>query len=117
MATVTKMKKFFLAIALLMAVPCFAQKVGGDPKNNIVHVGKSTKASKGKLVNSGHSVQDPDDKKVYVVWITAKNRLIIKKVSKKTGNEYSDYLKGKKKYEEQYVLIVADLKKQGITVE
>lgn len=113
------MKKFFIVALLLLAscTPVFAQKVGGDPKNNIVHVGKSTKASKGKLINSGHSVQDPDDNKIYVVWITAKNRLIIKKVSKKTGNEYNDYLKGKKKYEDQYAPIVADLKKQGLTVE
>lgn len=112
------MKKFILAIALLMAVPCVAQKVGGDPKNNIVHVVKKT--NKSTLTNSGHSLQDTDDNKVYVVYITAKNKLVIKKVKKSgknAGESYNYRIKGVKKYESQYNTIVADLKKQGITVE
>lgn len=118
MATVTKMKKILLAIALLMAMPSFAQKVGGDPKNNIVHVVKKT--NKSSLTNSGHSLQDPNDNKIYVVYITAKNKLVIKKVKKSgknAGESYNYRIKGVKKYEDQYNAIVADLKKQGRTVE
>lgn len=114
------MKKLFLAIFLLMAscTPVIAQKVGGDPKNNIVHVVKKT--SKSSLINSGHSLQDPNDNKVYVVYITAKNKLVIKKVKKSgknAGESYNYRIKGVKKYEDQYNTIVADLKKQGRTVE
>lgn len=112
------MKKFFIAIILLMTVPCFAQKVGGDPKNNIVHVVK--KINKSSLTNSGHSLQDSDDNKIYVVYITAKSKLVIKKVKKSgknAGESYNYRIKGVKKYEDQYNVIVADLKKQGLSVE
>lgn len=112
------MKKLFIAIVLLMAAPCFAQKVGGDPKNNIVHVVKKT--NKSALINSGHSLQDPDDNKIYVVYVTAKSKLVIKKVKKSgknVGESYNYRIKGVKKYEDQYNAIVADLKKQGLAVE
>lgn len=114
------MKKLFIAVLLMLAscTPVLAQKVGGDTKNNIVHVVKKT--NKGTLTNSGHSLQDSDDNKVYVVYITAKNKLVIKRVKKSgknAGEAYNYRIKGVKKYESQYNAIVADLKKQGITVE
>lgn len=116
MAIVTNMKKFLLAIALLMAVPCFAQQA--DTKNNVVHVVKpGTGKTKGKLTNSGHSIKD-EDGKVYVVYINGNNKLVYKVQSKKYPEKQNTYyLKDKKKFAAQYKEIVADLKKQGITVE
>ncbi len=108
------MKKFFLAIALMMAcTPCYAKVT--DTKTNKVLVAKNTKES--KEVNSGYSILDQDDNKTYVVYITSKNKLVIHKVSKKTAKEYNAYLKNIKKYAVQYQTIVKELKKQGLTVE
>ena len=109
------MKKVFLAIALMMAVPCFAQQT--DTKNNVVHVVKSSAGTKGKLTNSGHSIKD-EDGKVYVVYINGNRRLVYKVQSKKYPEKQNTYyLKDKKKFAEEYKAIVADLKKKGITVE
>ena len=116
MATVTKMKKILLAIALLMAVPCFAQQA--DTKNNVVHVVQPGSGStKGKLTNSGHSMKD-EDGKVYVVYINGNNKLVYKVQSKKYPEKQNTYyLKDKKKFATQYKEIVADLRKKGKQVQ
>lgn len=110
------MKKFFLAVILMAACinPCYA-KVDGNTKTNKVLVAENT--SKAKEANSGYSILDKDDNKTYVVYITGKNKLVIHKVSKKSGKEYNAYLKNIKKYATQYQTIVKELKKQGLTVE
>lgn len=116
MAIVTNMKKLLLAVILLAACinPCYA-KVDSNTKTNKVLVAENT--GKKQEVNSGYSILDKGDNKTYVVYITSKNKLVIHKVSKKSGKEYNAYLKNIKKYAAQYKEIVADLKKQGITVE
>ena len=109
------MKKILLAIALLMAcTPCFA-KVDSNTKTNKVLVAENT--GKKQEVNSGYSILDKDDNKTYVVYITGKNKLVIHKVSKKSGKEYNAYLKNIKKYSTQYQVIVKELKKQGLEVQ
>lgn len=110
------MKKFIIAVILMAACinPCYA-KVNTNTKTNKVLVAENT--GKKQEVNSGYSILDKDDNKTYVVYITSKNKLVIHKVSKKSGKEYNAYLKNIKKYAAQYKEIVADLKKQGITVE
>jgi len=109
------MKKLILAIFLLMAscTPVIAQT--SNPKTNKVLVVENI--GKAKEVNSGYSILDKDDNKTYVVYITSKNKLVIHKVSKKSGKEYNAYLKNIKKYATQYQTIVKELKKQGKTVE
>ena len=109
------MKKLILAIFLLMAscTPVIAQV--SNPKANKVLIAEGV--CKTKEVNSGYSILDKDNNKTYVVYITGKNKLIIHKVSKKSGKEYNAYLKNIKKYAVQYQTIVKELKKQGKTVE
>lgn len=110
------MKKFFLAVILMAACinPCYAN-VDGNTKTNKVLVAENT--SKKQETNSGYSILDKDDNKTYVVYITGKNKLVIHKVSKKSGKEYNAYLKNIKKYATQYQTIVKELKKQGLCVE
>lgn len=116
MATATNMKKLLLAVILMAACinPCYA-KIDSNTKTNKVLVAENT--GKKQEVNSGYSILDKGDNKTYVVYITSKNKLVIHKVSKKTGKEYSAYLKNIKKYATQYQTIVRELKKEGITVE
>lgn len=110
------MKKFIIAVILMAACinPCYA-KVNTNTKTNKVLVVENT--GKAKETNSGYSIFDKDDNKTYVVYITSKNKLVIHKVSRKTGKEYNAYLKNIKKYSTQYQVIVKELKKEGITVE
>jgi hypothetical protein len=109
------MKKLILAIFLLMAscTPVIAQV--SNPKANKVLVVENT--GKSKEMNSGYSILDKDDNKTYVVYITSKNKLVVHKVSKKTGKEYNAYLKNIKKYSTQYQVIVKELKKEGLEVQ
>lgn len=116
MATATNMKKLLLAVILMAACinPCYA-KIDSNTKTNKVLVAENT--GKKQEVNSGYSILDKGDNKTYVVYITSKNKLVIHKVSKKSGKEYNAYLKNIKKYATQYQVIVKELKKEGITVE
>lgn len=110
------MKKFIIAVIMMAACinPCYA-KVNTNTKTNKVLVAENT--GKKQEVNSGYSILDEDDNKTYVVYITGKNKLVIHRVSKKTGKEYNAYLKNIKKYATQYQVIVKELKKEGKTVQ
>lgn len=110
------MKKFIIAVILMAACinPCYA-KVNTNTKTNKVLVAENT--GKKQEVNSGYSILDKGDNKTYVVYITSKNKLVIHKVSKKSGKEYNAYLKNIKKYAVQYQTIVKELKKQGLEVQ
>lgn len=116
MATATNMKKLLLAVIMMAACinPCYA-KIDSNTKTNKVLVAENT--GKKQEVNSGYSILDKDDNKTYVVYITGKNKLVIHKVSKKTGKEYNAYLKNIKKYAVQYQVIVKELKKEGLEVQ
>lgn len=83
------MKKLILSLSILFSLSCIAQNVKVDSKGNYVAI-SNFKADSSHSKESGHTYTD-NKNKVYKVFISAKGKLFVKKISK-AGNEYNYYL-------------------------
>lgn len=79
------MKKIILIIAMLFSF-CVVNAQNIQKEGNTFQVTKSDKAKE-----TGYTYKDSKNK-VYKIYLSAQGKAYIKKVSKKTGKEYKQYL-------------------------
>ncbi len=85
------MKYIIILAFMLVNFTTFAQNVRKDTKGNYIAI-SSQKQAKTEAKNTGKTYTDTKGNS-YPVFVTAKGKLFVNRVSKKTGKEYKQYLK------------------------
>ena len=90
------MKKLFISAVLFITALSGVSAQDNNKSNNVTREGKTftaqgSKKSKGESTKTEYSYTDTDGK-TYEVWLSKNGRAYIKRVSAKTGKEYSKYL-------------------------
>lgn len=90
------MKKYILFFAFMGAIQAAnCQQVQTDAKGNYFAVKTTKDSAGGKATATGKTYTDTKNQ-VFPVFVSARGKLFIKRVSKNTGNAYNDYSPFKK---------------------